>query len=362
MKRQILLVAVLATTMVFVAAAFSQDAEKELAPLPDAGALVNQLGAQQFAVRQQAETELLKLGERAVPVLREAMKSHEDAHVRFEAERILTAIAAAKAEEGKPDRQSLRSTDPFAEMERRMTELMRRMEAMGIQDEDLLEQMRKLSERPLGPGGLGSFFGGGVVSGSVNTGDEGIEYEQRVDGSVRVRITKDGETKEYEAESMDALEKEHPDVAAKVKPHFGNIRIRVGAPDWFPGLHRGGRRLPGIPFGEAVPGERERPLGERDGGVPAGFRLGVWVGDVSEALRSHLKLEENEGVLVEEIVPGSFAAEMGIRRLDVIRKANGETVTSAEDLRRIIGSVDRGGQVSVDVTRRGEPLSLMAVR
>jgi serine protease Do len=96
--------------------------------------------------------------------------------------------------------------------------------------------------------------------------------------------------------------------------------------------------------------------------VPGGFKLGVWIGDVGEALRAHLKLGPDEGALVEEVVPGSPAAKMGVKRLDVIRKANGVRVGSAEDLRKALAEVKEGGKIELVLIRKGDPLTLVGTR
>ena len=64
-------------------------------------------------------------------------------------------------------------------------------------------------------------------------------------------------------------------------------------------------------------------------------------------------------VLVEDVVPGSLASDLGIVRLDVIVKVNGIPVGHAEDIRRIVQDVPDGGQVEVEVIRRGEALKLL---
>lgn len=52
----------------------------------------------------------------------------------------------------------------------------------------------------------------------------------------------------------------------------------------------------------------------------------------SEVLRTHLQLAEDMGVIIEEVVPDSPAAKAGLRKHDVILRANGDAVNNMEVL------------------------------
>ena len=67
-------VAIVISLAILTTVALSQEAEKELAPKPDVKALIDRLGAADFAVRKKAEEEILKLGEQAIPALQEAAR------------------------------------------------------------------------------------------------------------------------------------------------------------------------------------------------------------------------------------------------------------------------------------------------
>jgi hypothetical protein len=340
-----------------------KQAEKQ--PEVDVSKVIDRLGADDFAARKRAEADLVALGKKAVPALEKAAKEHEDAHVRFEAGRLLNKILAAEKsnEKALSERDADEGTNP---RRRALEDMIRRMEESGLLGEAELERLRKLIEdedawpgqRGLG-GGL-SFGGEGEMQGQVITGDRKIDYRRDKEGHIVVKITEDGETRTYEADSLEQLKKEHPEVHALVEKHFRGVQVFSGrspfgfkfdfpGPDW--------PRMPELPrrFGES-------PLRERKAEIPGGFRLGIWIGDVSEALRAHLKLSKSEGVLVEEVVRGSLADRVGLLRLDVIRKVNGVPVVNAPAVRREVEKIGEGEKITLEIIRKGDPLTLIGTR
>ena len=177
-----------------------------------------------------------------------------------------------------------------------------------------------------------------------------------------MEIERDGKSDVYEAGSLDELKEKFPEVYAEVEPLLGSVRIEVGRDpfdDLFRDLPSLGGRLRGLRF---PPRFVEPPAVTPAPAAPGGFRLGVWVGEMTEALRHHLKLGPNEGVLVEDVVPGSIAARMGVQRLDVIVRVNDRSVGSAEDIRTVLGAVAEGSAVKAQVIRQGAPLDLMSTK
>lgn len=68
--------------------------------------------------------------------------------------------------------------------------------------------------------------------------------------------------------------------------------------------------------------------------------------------------QETEGVMIEDVVPGSPAAEAQLKRGDVIRKFNGHDVRSFPELRSLVSQVELDKKVEVEVTRNGSPLKV----
>ena len=67
-----------------------------------------------------------------------------------------------------------------------------------------------------------------------------------------------------------------------------------------------------------------------------------------------------EGVVVDDIVPGSPAAEAGLQPGDVIRKFDGRDVQNLQRLRSLVSQVELDKKVDVEVVRGGKPVKLTA--
>ncbi len=89
------------------------------------------------------------------------------------------------------------------------------------------------------------------------------------------------------------------------------------------------------------------------GGVKRGY-LGVQIQPVTQELADGLGLKSTDGALVAETQPDSPAYAAGFKSGDVIVKFNGETVKSAADLTRKVGSLKPGDKAEVAYVRGGE--------
>lgn len=84
-----------------------------------------------------------------------------------------------------------------------------------------------------------------------------------------------------------------------------------------------------------------------------GSYLGVQTAEVTKENAGKYGLREVRGVAVEKVVENSPAAAAGLRDGDVILKFNGEAVTSAGKLTRLIAEVSPDHQATVTVLRGG---------
>jgi hypothetical protein len=66
-----------------------------------------------------------------------------------------------------------------------------------------------------------------------------------------------------------------------------------------------------------------------------GGRVGVSVCPPSEDLRFHLQLPEGAGYIVQHVVPGSRAEHIGIRRMDILLRLDGELIDSPVQLKKL---------------------------
>lgn len=82
-----------------------------------------------------------------------------------------------------------------------------------------------------------------------------------------------------------------------------------------------------------------------------GAVLGVSAEPADQALVAQL----GPGVVVRDVVPGSRAAQMGVRPHDLIRRVNGQAVSDVPSLREALQAADR---FKIELVRRGQRLTL----
>ena len=70
------------------------------------------------------------------------------------------------------------------------------------------------------------------------------------------------------------------------------------------------------------------------------FRIGIDCGPAPEALRVHLRLHDDSGVMVNSVMGDSPAGRAGIKRFDIIVEADGRPISSVADL---VTAVNRTG-------------------
>ena len=68
----------------------------------------------------------------------------------------------------------------------------------------------------------------------------------------------------------------------------------------------------------------------------------------------------DQGVVVDDVVPGSPAAEAQLQKGDVIRKFNGHDVQNFLQLRTLVSQVDLNKKVEVELVRGGKPMKVTA--
>jgi serine protease Do len=108
--------------------------------------------------------------------------------------------------------------------------------------------------------------------------------------------------------------------------------------------------------GFAVPVNLARNIMDRllkDGKVVRGF-LGVRMGELTPDLAKEFKAPEASGVLVEEVVEKTAAAEAGIKPGDIITEVNGKPTKEPRALKLMVGEMSPGTKVTVKVLRDGK--------
>jgi serine protease Do len=117
--------------------------------------------------------------------------------------------------------------------------------------------------------------------------------------------------------------------------------------------------LVGIGVGNA---QTQEPKGEKEGVVTRAFSwnfdgdggyLGVQTEEISRENLAKYALREAKGVGVESVVDGSPAQAAGLQKGDVIVKVNGDEVTSARKLTRLVNEISPDHQARLTVVRGG---------
>lgn len=92
----------------------------------------------------------------------------------------------------------------------------------------------------------------------------------------------------------------------------------------------------------------------------AGPQLGVRLEEVDKDAVTRLRLKEEKGALVTEVLKDSAAEKAGILKDDVIVKFQGESVLTAAQLSRLVRDVPSGRKVDIDLVRNGAPVKVSA--
>jgi serine protease Do len=95
---------------------------------------------------------------------------------------------------------------------------------------------------------------------------------------------------------------------------------------------------------------------EEEGGeqaTPKQSKLGATVRDLTPEMADRLNVPSSQGVVVQEVKPGSFVDDIGLTRGDVILEINKQKVNSEEDFDRVQSSLKSGQDVVFLVRQRG---------
>ncbi|HEU0274601.1 MAG TPA: PDZ domain-containing protein, partial [Candidatus Udaeobacter sp.] len=84
-----------------------------------------------------------------------------------------------------------------------------------------------------------------------------------------------------------------------------------------------------------------------------------YLGIVSRALQTgQQSATDNDGVVVDEVMPGSPAAQAQLRPGDVVRRFNGRDVENIMALRKMVGQAELDKNVELEIVRDGKPLKV----
>jgi serine protease Do len=97
-------------------------------------------------------------------------------------------------------------------------------------------------------------------------------------------------------------------------------------------------------FGSGAPEESTPPDAQS-------ARFGMSIGNVTPADRSNLGIDR-DGALVDEVTPGSFADDVGLRPRDLIIAINRQPVNNVDDVKRISAGLKPGDAVAFQIMRQ----------
>ena len=98
---------------------------------------------------------------------------------------------------------------------------------------------------------------------------------------------------------------------------------------------------------------------QHGGVVPHGY-LGVSVQSVTPAMAESLGLKSASGAIMDDAMPGTPAAQAGLKSGDVITKLDGNAIEDAADLTHRIASFKPGEKINLAVVRDGAEMTLDA--
>jgi serine protease Do len=79
--------------------------------------------------------------------------------------------------------------------------------------------------------------------------------------------------------------------------------------------------------------------------------LGIQVSNINPEMAQRFNLSETDGVVVSNIESGSKADIAGLRKGDIIREINHQSISSVDDFRDIVNAIDQGEGVNMFVQR-----------
>lgn len=118
-----------------------------------------------------------------------------------------------------------------------------------------------------------------------------------------------------------------------------------------------------VGIGFAIPSEIAAPIVEQlksGREIERGF-LGVGLGPVDDDMATALGLPKKRGEIVQSIQDGSAAAKAGLKPGDIIVRINGKDVTPEQGVSYVVGNLEPGARVPIEVLREGQRVSLTAV-
>jgi serine protease Do len=92
---------------------------------------------------------------------------------------------------------------------------------------------------------------------------------------------------------------------------------------------------------------------EKYGSVKRGY-LGVSFQELDQDRADALHIDKSVGLYIDNVAPGSGAAQAGLQHGDIITKVNGKTVYESSDLQEPVARLQPGDKIDITVLRNGD--------
>lgn len=89
--------------------------------------------------------------------------------------------------------------------------------------------------------------------------------------------------------------------------------------------------------------------------------LGVIAENITPSLADVFHIQQDDGTMVTQVLPGTPAETAGLKTEDVITKVNGKIIHSSEQLRNTLGLMPPGTKITLNVIRQEKPLTMEAI-
>jgi len=89
------------------------------------------------------------------------------------------------------------------------------------------------------------------------------------------------------------------------------------------------------------------------GGVSVPW-LGIWYQNITESVAQQLRLPDDKGVVVMDVVKGSPAEEAGLKPWDVIRRINDRDIYTIDDVQDLMSQHKTGDKLLITILRSGQ--------
>lgn len=338
---------------------------------------IRDLGSENFETRDAARKHLFEMGDKVIPLLDRAATA-DDPEVRWNARKLVRDLERARVS---------RKDEP-------------KRDDTGVEDEGT-SRLRKDGSTGTPQDPKFDDFGPSTAQGRNAKRSQSMSVD--ADGHVTITVEEDVdgklEKKTYEADSMDELREQHPEL-------FSGMDIRIGSGKGGFRFDVPGRGLPGFDdkeiekLFEGIPGFDRDPfvghsmdemrrrieeiekrfrnlprvqdrvfdvdrstVGVDPQPIPENERLGVMIKPLHAEVAQFLGLDPGVGLIVDQVLDGSLAKQLGLKAKDVLVSINGRSITSPDVIRQALRETPVGGAVHVETLRvSGDRVKVTATR